>query len=193
MQQLLPRSKAKNTPTLAQLTHAFHIETVGRQFFEAYKEQFLHLSEAISQLQTSDPRLRNEFQRLNIHIPDFAKKLLGQIVFLYFIQKKGWLGVSEGEPWGNGPRDFLRRLFAQNQQKNGANFFDEILEPLFYDALAIQREGDWFAPVHGRIPFLNGGLFEPMHSYDWRYIPPPAQHPLLQPPPPPRRKRHRHP
>jgi hypothetical protein len=39
---------------------------------------------------------------------DFAKKLLGQIVFLYFIQKKGWLGVAKGGKWGDGPRNFLR-------------------------------------------------------------------------------------
>jgi hypothetical protein len=36
----------------------------------------------------------------------FSKKLMGQIVFLYFIQKKGWLGVAKGADWGHGPSRF---------------------------------------------------------------------------------------
>jgi len=39
---------------------------------------------------------------------------LGQIVFLYFVQKKGWLGVVKGQGWGTGPHDFLRRLANQS-------------------------------------------------------------------------------
>jgi len=31
---------------------------------------------------------------------NFAKKLLGQIVFLYFLQNKGWFGVGRDEDWG---------------------------------------------------------------------------------------------
>jgi adenine-specific DNA-methyltransferase len=93
---------------------------------------------------------------------------MGQIVFLYFLQKKGWLGVAKGQDWGTGPHDFLRRLACGDY---GAydNFFNDVLEPLFYDTLATDRGHEaWCNHFKRRIPFLNGGLFEPLADYDWR-------------------------
>lgn len=170
-QQLLPLLLDDRTnPTIAQIAHAFHIESVNRQFFDAYKELFLRLTEAIAEVQRQDEQVRREFERIQLDMPNFAKKLLGQIVFLYFVQKKGWLGVADGQPWGSGPKNFLRRLFEQENGVTYTNFFDDLLEPLFYDALAIDRSdrNDQFDPLNCRIPFLNGGLFEPMQGYDWR-------------------------
>ena len=171
-QQLLPflLNDAVN-PTIDDLAGAFQIETVSKQFFEAYKELFLRLTEAIEATLKRDTAVANDFRRAGIHLPSFAKKLLGQIVFLYFIQKKGWLGVEPGKDWGTGPRDFLRQLFQRSQKTPDVDFFNDILEPLFYDALAIQRPDDLFT-LKGytvKIPFLNGGLFEPMGGYDWRH------------------------
>ena len=171
-QQLLPflLNDAVN-PTIDDLTGAFQIETVSKQFFEAYKELFLRLTEAIETTLKRDAAVASDFRRAGIHLPSFAKKLLGQIVFLYFIQKKGWLGVEPGKDWGTGPRDFLRQLFQRSQKTPDVDFFNDILEPLFYDALAIQRPDDLFT-LKGytvKIPFLNGGLFEPMGGYDWRH------------------------
>jgi len=101
---------------------------------------------------------------------DFAKKLMSQIVFLYFLQKKGWLGVTKGQDWGTGPRDFLRRL-AEGEFGKYDNFFNDILEPLFYDTLATDRGHEaWCNRFKCRIPFLNGGLFEPLGDYNWRNV-----------------------
>ena len=51
------------------------------------------------------------------------------------------------------------------------NFFNDILEPLFYDTLASDRGHEaWCDRFKCRIPFLNGGLFEPLCDYDWRNI-----------------------
>lgn len=92
---------------------------------------------------------------------DFAKKLLGQIVFIYFLQKKGWLGVQRDpetgkfKEWGTDPRDFLKRLYA-GEYANYENFFKEMLEPLFYEALSTQRDDDYYSPFDCKIPFLNG-------------------------------------
>jgi hypothetical protein len=47
--------------------------------------------------------------------------------------------------------------------------FNDILEPLFYDTLATDRGHEaWCERFQCRIPFLNGGLFEPLADYDWR-------------------------
>jgi hypothetical protein len=99
---------------------------------------------------------------------NFAKKLLGQIVFLYFLQKKGWFGVGRDNDWGTGSKHFLRELF---KKKHGDynNFFNDILEPLFYEALRIDRSHDdgYYSRFNCKIPFLNGGLFDPIGNYDW--------------------------
>jgi len=91
---------------------------------------------------------------------------LGQIVFLYFLQKKGWFGVKRDADWGTGPKNFLRELF---EGKHGTykNFFNDILEPLFYEALAWERDDDFYSRFNCKIPFLNGGLFDPINNYDW--------------------------
>ena len=110
--------------------------------------------------------VRGEFAAKNIDTTTFAKRLLGQIVFLYFLQKKGWLGVGRGEAWGSGPKDFLQRLFKGDIIPY-TNFYDDVLEPLFYDALAREHTDNYSPHLKRRVPFLNGGLFEPINSYDW--------------------------
>lgn len=118
--------------------------------------------------------LKNEFKNKDISTIDFSKKLLGQIVFIYFLQKKGWLGVQKDEkaafkPWGSGPKNFLRRLFSKEIIPY-KNFFNEILEPLFYEALSTERDEDYYRLFKCKIPFLNGGLFEPINDYNWTEI-----------------------
>jgi len=80
---------------------------------------------------------QKHFKEKEISTSDFAKKTLGQIVFLYFLQKKGWFGVKVGEPWGSGDKNFLANYFART--KDHKNFFIDCLEPLFYKALAVDR------------------------------------------------------
>lgn len=173
-QQLLPiLMDDRSNPTLAELEKAFTIESVTREFFERYKELFLRLKEELDGLVEKDRRVGADFTAKNIQTTDFAKKLLGQIVFLYFLQKKGWLGVGKDEkgnfrPWGAGPKDFLRRLFDRKLVPYD-NFFNDLLEPLFYEALATDRgEEAYYSRFRCKIPFLNGGLFEPIGSYNWQ-------------------------
>ncbi len=113
-QQLLPLllNDAKN-PTLDELVAAFNIESVTREFFERYKGLFLRVRDELEGLIQADAAIAADFGRKRIDAANFAKKLLGQIVFLYFLQKKGWLGVEPGQAWGSGPKDFLRRLFER--------------------------------------------------------------------------------
>ncbi|MFY9516077.1 MAG: N-6 DNA methylase, partial [Dysgonamonadaceae bacterium] len=84
--------------------------------------------------------------------------------------KKGWFGVPRDEDWGNGSKHFLRELF-EKKYCNYTNFFDEILEPLFYEALRIDRHDndDYYSRFNCKIPFLNGGLFDPINNYNWVY------------------------
>ena len=155
-------------PSLADIEEAFSVEAVTDEFFKKYAALFSEIHKALEKLIAEDKTIRDEFNQKNVNPVEFAKKLMGQIVFLYFLQKKGWLGVSKGQDWGTGPHDFLRKLASGDYGKYD-NFFNDILEPLFYNTLATDRGHEaWCNRFKSRIPFLNGGLFEPLGDYGWR-------------------------
>src|SRR5690242_12596077 len=169
---LLPHD---TNPTFAQLEAAFSVEKVTKEFYDQYKDLYEKTRDTLVAFLDSAPTIKSHFVELGIECEDFAKKLLGQIVFLYFLQKKGWFGVERGETWGSGRKDFIRYLFTNRadyvsgKSKRPANFFNDILEPLFYEAIAAPRtdEDHYYSRFDCKIPFLNGGLFEPLYGYNW--------------------------
>lgn len=153
-------------PRIEEIEAAFSIEKVTDEFFEQYKALFQKLTEHLKQ--------QPWFRRKEIDLPEqvvnrFAKKLLGQIVFLYFLQKKGWLGSPKDGRWGEGSKRFMADRFDQTI-KEGGHYYTDFLQFLFYEALADERKGqqdpDYYQRFDCRLPFLNGGLFEA--DYDWR-------------------------
>ena len=156
----------QNNPTLKQLEDAFNIEKVTKEFFGKYRELFLWVKESFDKILKEENSVKKDFEVKGANAVDFTKKLLGQIVFLYFLQKKGWFGVERDANWGTGPKNFLRELFDGKHSKY-QNFFNDILEPLFYEALAREREDNFYSRFNCKIPFLNGGLFDPINNYDW--------------------------
>lgn len=155
-------------PTFEEIQEAFNVERVTKEFFEKYRALFIRTKHELDRVLGNDARVRADFEHRGIDTVNFSKKLLGQIVFLYYLQKKGWFGVPRDAAWGEGSRGFLRELF-DGKHGDYANFFNHILEPLFYDALRNDRSHDdhYYCRFNCRIPFLNGGLFDPMNSYDW--------------------------
>ena len=158
------------------LRRAFSVEALSREFFARYKAHYTRFVDFM----VSDAPMRQDFtgtsrpastpearNREEKPIRDYVKKLLGRIIFLHFLQKKRWLGVPLGAPWGEGPADFLHRLFQAADTDQQADFLDGVLEPLFDRGLDTDRsaEGDAYdtlVPAVGtvRIPWLSGGLFE---------------------------------
>ena len=162
--QLLPLlQNIANNPTIEELENAFSIEKVTDEFFNQYKDLYVKLYEHFE----NNHRLKAELTNAGIGNARFTKKLLGQIVFLYFLQKKGWLGGAKNERWGTGKKRFVQELYEQAQEK-GVNFFKDKLQYLFYEALATQRDNvnSYYERFECRIPFLNGGLFEA--DYVWQ-------------------------
>jgi len=155
-------------PTLREIENAFDIETVTKEFFLKYRELFLRTKEELDRVVKKDPKVEVDFEAKGMDTVNFAKKLLGQIVFLYFLQKKGWFGVGRDADWGDGSKHFLRELFKK-KHADYSNFFNDILEPLFYEALRIDRShvDGYYSRFNCKIPFLNGGLFDPIGNYDW--------------------------
>ena len=158
---LVRKGRARDT---IDLLSRFDVEVVTKEFFTNYKGLF----EDVRGHLEKDHGFKIFANKNNIDIDTFAKKLLGQIVFCYFLQRKGWLGAKKGEIINRGDKDFMRSLFNRCSEKG--NFYNDYLEHLFYGSLNIRVEGSInFYREHFdcQIPFLNGGLFEPPQDYDW--------------------------
>jgi len=165
---LIKKGQAKDS---TDLLSRFDVEIVTKEFFTKYKGLF----EDVSDYLEKDHGFRIFAEKNDIDINTFAKKLLGQIVFCYFLQRKGWLGAKKGELINKGDKDFMRSLFDRCKENN---FYNDYLEYLFYGSLNSRAEGsgDFYRKhLDCQIPFLNGGLFEPLEDYDWEksfvYIP----------------------
>lgn len=165
--QMLPVLQDDNdNPVILDIKNTFEVETVTDEFFDEYKKLLEKLEDALNKAVEEDSKIKSDFEDKGVCVPDFANKLLSQIVFLCFLQKKGWFGVKRDKEWGCGSKNFLRELFKE-KHSSYENFFNDILEPLFYEALAYKRSEDYYKRFDSRIPFLNGGLFEPINNYNW--------------------------
>jgi hypothetical protein len=78
------------------------------------------------------------------------KKVMGQTMALFFLQKKGFLGVEKGKEWGLGDKNYLNKLLKYE----GSTIYKDILKPLFSDLAGDEPRNDTTLPI------LNGGLFE---------------------------------
>lgn len=150
------------------LIKLFSVEKISKEFFDGYRHHFTSFEDYITdnkeaftffkgfvKSNKSPEDQQKEAERL---VRNFVKKMLGRIVFIYFLQKKGWLGVPVSKPWGDGDHDFVSNLFQEFDDKG--NFYQSCLVPLFFDTLNTRREDDIFPLTHSKIPYLNGGLFD---------------------------------
>ncbi len=169
--------------TFQSLIDAFSVEKLSKAFFNEYT---LHYQNFCDYLQESNycksvfnisfpaNATKQEKDKASKPIRDFVKKFLGRIVFLYFVQKKGWLGASDTN-YTNGLSDFIKQLF----DKSGGNdaFYNNWLTALFFDTLNKERTNDDFKMPDGetvKVPFLNGGLFD-KEEFDEHFLTFPAK------------------
>ena len=170
----------RNSLEIKDIENAFNVEALSKEFFGKYKAQY---EAFVNYMVDPTNGMRQHFidtgfdhtgmaadkirDREEKPIRDYVKKLLGRIVFLHFLQKKGWLGVPASKEWGEGDRDFMLNIFKNANERQKENFLDDILEDLFTEGLDRNRsdQSDLYdTKVEGfrncRIPYLNGGLFE---------------------------------
>lgn len=138
-----------------ELLDAFSVEKLSIHFFDEYK---LHYKKFIAHIIESNFKLYFGNDEKNIR--DFVKKLLGRIVFLYFVQKKRWLGASDTN-YTDGDTNFLFNLFQSSGKDS--RFYPFYLSKLFFETLNRNRKNDEFELPNKKkvkIPYLNGGLFD---------------------------------
>lgn len=154
-------SKIENKK-LKDLEEAFSVEKLSKKFFTQYKEVY---QEFVDNIINNPSRLSlfviNNKEQQEKAARDFVKKMMGRIVFLYFLQKKGWMGCKTR--WSDGQEHFMQQFFLSAPQDS--SFYMTYLEPLFFDTLNAKRAASAEDCVingvnFGKVPFLNGGLFE---------------------------------
>lgn len=153
------------------VAEAFSVERLTKTFFDGYKERFKSLACAIAQPATAKsfglagttdvlPALTDPSYK---PVRDFTKRMMGRIVFLHFVQRKGWLGADPSKPAGvyeDGDLAYIRRIV---DARGAENAYRGPLTTLFFEALNTDRTGKGDAcPLTGRkVPYLNSGLFDP--------------------------------
>lgn len=93
----------------------------------------------------------------------YASVMLNRLMFCYFIQKKGFLDRDY---------DYLQTKLNWVREHKGENqfmtFYRCFLSRLFHDGLNNPRHTDEFESIYGRIPYLNGGMFD-IHQLEREY------------------------
>jgi len=126
--------------TLRDLTDAFSVEKLNKEFFADYCRVFQRVHE--------DIRSRHSKWSPKI-VEQQTQTLLNRLLFLCFVQRKGWL---------NRQRDYLVQNFRQHFDKapNSTSYLDKFLRPVFEK---LSTEGAVADIADHNLPFLNGGLF----------------------------------
>jgi len=139
--------------SLSKIKEAFSVEKVTEEFFQAYRYAITDV--IIKSFEDS-------------HIPyekkhSFSQLLLSRILFIYFLQKKGWL------KWKNYESDtsYISNLWHKYKSlsKSSDSFYSIWLKSLFFGAfnkkshLIDKSLPDEIRESFIQMPFLNGGLF----------------------------------
>ena len=124
---------------LADLTEAFSVEKLNKEFFSDFSTAFERVQADIQKRNRWNDKVAKEE----------AQTLLNRLLFLYFVQRKGWL---------NRQRDYLISNFRQfaGDAPGKTTFLDNFLRPLF---VKLSTEGSQADIAGHDLPFLNGGLF----------------------------------
>jgi len=121
----------------------FDVEKVTKRFYERFQKEHAAFLKFISGITESDDR---EW---------YASVMLNRLMFVYFIQRKGFL---------DGDSDYLRnrltRMRAEHGEDKFYSFYRFFLLRLFHEGFGGKTRSRELEKLLGRIPYLNGGLFD---------------------------------
>ena len=169
-------SLQKKANEFLEIKKAFSVEALSDDFFATYRKQYAEFVKFLTgkeyvkkgnkwvEQETGEPDAQyfTSFKEDDKLVRDYIKKMMGRIVFLYFLQSKGWLA---------GNLHYMHDLFYDASDEVKEDFLDKVLEPMFFGLLNTKPEDRSSAPlVNGvgvkyipnadKIPYLNGGLFQ---------------------------------
>jgi hypothetical protein len=140
--------------TLDKVKESFSLAKVTNDFYNEFKGQFEKLCEAV----------KVDHGKLDAgEVRDFTLLFVIRVIFLGFIQKRGWIGDDE---------KFLPNFLVEYTKKGLGRelFYNKWLEPLFFEALnsapgtkvayRVNEFPEHIEKILQMAPYLNGGLFE---------------------------------
>ena len=129
---------------------AVNSEKITKDFYAGFKKEHSAFVKFISGIDDdlADKDNRNKQWYTSI--------MLNRLMFCYFIQKKGFLDLNP---------DYLRHKLDWVRKEQGANrffhsFYKGFLMQLFHDGLNAPVHDAEFRHIYGKIPYLNGGMFD---------------------------------
>lgn len=127
---------------------AVNSEKITKDFYAGFKKEHKAFVEFIHGIEGTDTAVKDRQW--------YASVMLNRLMFCYFIQKKGFL---------NGDKEYLKKKLEWVQHERGQghffrSFYLGFLRGLFHDGLNMPQHDDEFEKTYGRIPYLNGGMFE---------------------------------
>lgn len=126
-------------------------EKITKDFYAGFKKEHTQFVKYITGIndEIADDKKNKEKQW-------YASVMLNRLMFCYFIQKKGFLDMNE---------NYLRDKLSMVQRERGENeffqsFYKGFLIHLFHEGLNGHQRNEAFLSKYGRIPYLNGGMFD---------------------------------
>jgi hypothetical protein len=129
---------------------AVNSEKITKDFYAGFKKEHKAFADFITGIDDDVDTKDNRNKQW------YTSVMLNRLMFCYFIQKKGFL---------DGDFDYLPNKLKWVRKEQGENrffhsFYRGFLSDLFHDGLNAPRHNDEFERKYGRIPYLNGGMFD---------------------------------
>ncbi len=125
---------------LGQVYAGFDVEKVTKKFYDHFKKEH----EAFLKFLTGIPNA--DMQKW------YASVMLNRLMFIYFIQKKGFLDSDI---------NYLQTKLTETQNNSTDKYYKEFLCPLFFNGFAKpeNERTQETKQLLGKVPYLNGGIF----------------------------------
>ena len=122
---------------------AFDVEKVTKRFYDEFRKQHAAFLKFIKGIPVKED---HEW---------YASVMLNRLMFIYFIQRKGFL---------DGDTNYLRNRLERTRREHGKDrfysFYRYFLLRLFHEGLGGRTRNPELDKLLGRVPYLNGGLFD---------------------------------
>ena len=133
-------------------------EKITKDFYAGLKKEHSNFAKFITGIDDHIDEKENKNKQW------YASVMLNRLMFCYFIQKKEFL---------DGDVDYLRHKLEWTRNQEGEDrffnkFYKGFLVNLFHDGLNTPKHNHEFEKIYGRIPYLNGGMFD-VHQLEREY------------------------
>lgn len=141
------------TDVTQRINDSLNKDKVTKKFYEEFKKNKDNFSKFIEGIKET---VDKEW---------YSSLMLNRLMFIYFIQKKGFL---------NNDLNYMRNKLNEIQEKRGDNkfysFYRKFLLVLFHEGFAreLNKRSVQTVQIIGKIPYLNGGLFD-VHELERKY------------------------